>query len=149
MKEKVLYVKLPKDAKYREVIVTEDGMIGIVYSEEDTNQLAISEANAQTEVIIPKPEKLVGGTEVYQKEGIPYWYCKIKNGRDEFMHLYTDDLTEKDLLYDSKTGKPRKFMTKMQKKFKDNVLVALENKPREGFRWIPVFEPSSDGKGRL
>lgn len=145
MKEKVLYVQLPEDAIYRKVIVTEDGRIGIVYSEECLEQ----SVNVPLERIIPKPEKLVGGTEVYQKEGIPYWYCKIKNGRDEFMHLYTDDLTEKDLLYDSKTGEPRKFTTKMQKKFKDNVLVALENKPKEGFRWIPVFEPSPDGKGRL
>ena len=145
MKEKVLYVQLPEDAIYRKVIVTEDGRIGIVYSEECLEQ----SVNVPLERIIQKPEKLVGGTEVYQKEGIPYWYCKIKNGRDEFMHLYTDDLTEKDLLYDSKTGEPRKFTTKMQKKFKDNVLVALENKPKEGFRWIPVFEPSSDGKGRL
>lgn len=65
------------------------------------------------------------------------------------MHLYTDDLTEKDLLDDSKTGKTRKFTTKMQNKFKDDVLVALENKQKEGFRWIPVFEASSDGKESL
>ncbi|MBQ2938208.1 MAG: hypothetical protein IJE05_04965 [Clostridia bacterium] len=79
MEEKVLYVKLPEDDKYRKVAITEDG--------------------------IPKPERLLGGTEVYQKEGVPYWYCKIKNGRDEFMHLYTEDLVEEDLYFDSKTGK--------------------------------------------
>jgi len=48
---------------------------------------------------IPKPTPLIGGTEVYQKEGLPYWYCRIKNGRDEFMHLYFGDLTNEDILY--------------------------------------------------
>lgn len=99
------------------------------------------------EVVIPKPERLIGETQVYQKEGIPYWFCKIK-GRDEFMHLYTEDLSIDDLLYDSKTGIERNFSTFRQKHFKENVLEALKNKPKEG-RWIPVFEPSSDGKGGL
>ena len=66
MKEKVLYVQLPEDAIYRKVIVTEDGRIGIVYSEECLEQ----SVNVPLERIIQKPEKLVGGTEVYQKEGI-------------------------------------------------------------------------------
>ena len=45
---------------------------------------------------------------VYQKDNnTPYWYCKIKDGRDEFMHLYFEDLTEDDVLYDAK-GKKRK-----------------------------------------
>ena len=160
MKEKVLYVKLPEGAEYRRVTVTADGMIGIVYSEEDTNQSAISEANVQTEVmvggtevnhqievVIPKPEKLVGGTEVYQKDGIPYWFCKIKNGRDEFMHLYTADLELEDVLYDSKTGKRRKANTVRQQHLGDRLLDAVKHKPKEGYRWIPVFEPSSDGRG--
>ena len=134
MKEKVLYVKLPENAKYRRVEVTEDGMIGIVYSEE-----------CICEVKIPKPKALVGGSEVYQKDDdVPYWYCKIKDGRDEFMHLYMEDLTKKDLLYDSGTGRRREFSTDNQKKFKKDVLKALANKPKEGYRWLPVFEPSYD-----
>ena len=42
-----------------------------------------------------KPAPLIGGTEVYQKDnGTNYWYCRIKNGRDEFMYVPFDDLTE-------------------------------------------------------
>lgn len=52
MEEKVLYVKLPEGAQYRKVIVAEDGMIGIAYSEECT---------CQAKVEIPKPKALVGG----------------------------------------------------------------------------------------
>ena len=100
-------------------------------------------------VDLPKPERLVGGTEVYKKEGIPYWYCKIKNGRDEFMHIYMDDLSERDLLYDLNTGKPRNFITTREKAFKENVLEALARKPKEGYRWLPVFEPSYDGKDSI
>jgi len=100
-------------------------------------------------VSIPKPTALIGGTEVYQKDnGVPYWYCKIKGGRDEFMHLYFEDLTETDLLYDA-NGKKRKFTTEKQKNFKDNVLKALKNKPEEGWCWIPVFEPSKNWKGNI
>ena len=58
------------------------------------------------------------------------------------MHVYMEDLTEEDLLYDSKTGRKRKFSTNRQKQFKKDVLEALANKPKEGFRWIPVYEPS-------
>ena len=89
-------------------------------------------------------------SEVYQKDDdVPYWYCKIKDGRDEFMHLYMEDLTEEDLLYDSKTGRKRKFYTEKQKEFKEKVLKALANKPKEGYRWLPVFEPSYDEYWRL
>ena len=134
MKEEVLYVKLPENAKYRRVEITEDGMIGIVYSKE-----------CICEVKIPKPKSLIGGSEVYQKDDdVPYWYCKIKDGRDEFMHLYMEDLTEEDLLYDPKTGRKRKFYTEKQKAFKEEVLKALANKPKEVYRWLPVFEPSYD-----
>ena len=147
MKEKVLYFKLPENAKYRRVKVTEDGMIGIVYTEECTCQTQNETTMAKVE--IPKPKALVGGSEVYQNDDVPYWYCKIKNGRDEFMHLYMEDLTEQDLLYDSMTGRKRTFATNMQKRFKENVLEASANKPKEGYRWIPVFEPSSDGKDGL
>lgn len=145
MEEKVLYVKLPEDAEYRKVIVTGDGMIGIVYSEECTCQDKKEATIAKVE--IPKPKALIGGSKVYQKEDVPYWYCRIKKGRDEFMHLYMEDLTEEDLLYDSKTGRKRE--SKKEKKFKADVLEALANKPKEGYRWIPVFEPSSDGKDGL
>lgn len=161
MKEKVLYVKLPENAQYRRVKVTEDGMIGIVYSEEctcqakkETMKVEISKPKVLVKketmkVEIPKPKVLVGGSEVYQKDDVPYWYCKIKNGRDEFMHLYMEDLTEEDLLYDSKTERIREFSTNKQKKFRADVLKALANKPKEGYCWIPVFEPSADGKEGL
>ena len=147
MEEKVLYVKLPENAQYRGVKVTEDGMIGIVYSKECTCQAKKETMIAKVE--IPKPKALVGGSEVYQNDDVPYWYCKIKDGRDEFMHLYMEDLTEKDLLYDSKTERKREFSTDRQKKFKEDVLEALANKPKEGYRWIPVFEPSFNEKDEL
>lgn len=148
MKEKVLYVKLPEDAKYRRSVVTEDGMIAIIYSE--AKQQVSCKANINVDVVIPKPKRLIGGTEVYKKDEIPYWYCKIKNGRDEFMYLYMEDLTQEDLYYDSKTGEPRVWInTPEQENFQNNVLKALANKPKEGYRWIPVFEPSSDENGGL
>lgn len=141
MEEKVMSIKLPKGAKYRNVIVTDDGSsVDIVYSEEYTCQHRQDVAKAK--VIIPKPKALIDGSEVYQKDKIPYWFCKIKNGRDEFMHVYMDDLTEQDLLIDSKTGKERIFSTDEQKEFKKDVLEAIKDKPKEGFRWIPTFEPS-------
>ncbi len=64
------------------------------------------------------------------------------------MHLYFGDLIENDLLYDA-NGKKRKFVTKRQQNFKTYVLKTLENKPQEGYRWIPVFEPAKDSKGNL
>ena len=75
-----------------------------------------------------KPTPLIGSTEVYQKDGLPYWYCRIKNGRDEFMYLYFGDLTNDDVLYTA-DGKTREFVTEWQKKFKSYVMKALENKP--------------------
>ena len=132
MEEKVLQSKLPNSVKYREVIVTEDiGTTKCIYSQKK-----------KAKVKIPKPKALVGGSKVYQKEDVPYWYCKIKDGRDTFMHVYMKDLTKRDLLYDSETGKKRKFSTKREKRFKKEVLKALKNKPKEGFRWIPEYEPS-------
>lgn len=143
--EKVLYVELPEGAKYQTVKVTEEGKIGIVYTEECNNKeettQTVSKAN-------PKPEPLIGGTEVYQKEnGTNYWYCKIKD-RDEFMYLYFADLTKKDLLYDA-NGKKRKFATSEQKTFKANVLEALENMPKRGYSWLPAYEPSKDENGNI
>lgn len=145
MREEVLYVELPEGAKYRKVIVTSEGEVYIVYSMKDIKKPAVNEQNINEQVEIPKPERLVGGTEVYKKQGIPYWFCKIKNGRDEFMHLYMEDLIEEDLLYDSINGEPREFTTWQERKFKDDVLKALSNKPPKGYRWLPVFEPVSDG----
>lgn len=148
MVEKVLYVKLPEGSTYRRSIVTDDGMIGIVYSEEECHiPEEIPEEIVKVE--IPKPNALVGGGEVYQNDDVPYWFCKIKGGRDTFMHVYMEDLTEKDLLYDSRTGRKREFSTNVQKKFKEEVLKALKNKPEEGFRWIPTFEPSLEQDGNL
>lgn len=145
-KEKVMYIQLPDGVEYRRVEVAEDGRIGIVYAETCVNK---KETIKNICVSIPKPTALIDGTEVYQKDnGLPYWYCEIKEGRDEFMHLYFDDLTENDLLYNA-NGNERKFATNGQKKFKANVLKALKNKPQEGYRWIPVFEPSKDLKGNL
>lgn len=146
MKEKVLYVELPDGAKYRMVKVTEGGKNGIVYTEEGSNNEEVTKAN-QTATEAPMP--LIGGTDVYHKEnGTNYWYCKIKNGRDEFMFLPFGDITERDLLYDAQ-GKKRVFSTDRQRKFKADALEAIKNKPTEGFRWIPVYEPSMGENGEI
>ena len=141
--EKVMYVILPKDAEYRKAYVTEDDKVAITYAEETGIDSSKTVSKA-----IPKPIPLIGGTKVYQKEGLPYWYCKIKDGRDEFMHLYFGDLTDNDVLYTA-DGKKRKFVTERQKKFRADVMKALENMPEEGFRWIPVYEPSKDDDGNI
>ena len=39
--------------------------------------------------------------------------------------------------------------TEGQKKYKKDVLEALENKPKEGFRWIAVYEPSPTPNGSV
>ena len=138
-KEKVMYVDLPKDTEYRKAYVTEDGKVAITYAEE----------TAPVSKALPKPTPLVGGTEVYQKEGLPYWYCKIKGGRDEFMHLYFGDLSSDDILYTA-DGKEREFTTEKQKQFEADVIEALGKMPKENFRWIPVYEPSeADDDGNL
>ena len=144
--EKVMYVILPKDAEYRKAYVTEDGKVAIAYAEETVNDTA--KVSKTVSKAIPKPTPLIGGTEVYQKEGTPYWFCKIKDGRDEFMHLYFGDLTNNDILY-TEDGKKRKFVTERQKKFRADVMKALENMPKEGIRWIPVYEPSKDDGGNI
>lgn len=147
-KEKVMHVKLPEGAKYQKVEVTADGEIAIHYVEECNEN---NEATQTAQIVSkanPKPEPLIGGTEVYQKEnGTNYWYCKIKD-RDEFMYLYFADLTENDLLYDANGGK-RKFTTRDQKTFKANVLKALKNKPKRGYSWLPAYEPSKDENGSI
>ena len=145
-KEKVMYVDLPKDAEYRKAYVTEDGKVAIEYAEE----IAVDTINVSKTVskAIPQITPLIGGTEVYKKEGTSYWYCRIKNGRDEFMYLYFGDLTVNDLLYDAK-GRERKFITEEQRRFKANVINSLQNMPKEGFRWIPVYEPSEDDGGNI
>lgn len=92
--------------------------------------------------MLPKPEKMVGGTEVYQKEGLPYWFCRLKNGRDEFMHLYTKDLSKRNL-----------FRAKgwWEEVNKETFEEALKNKPEGGGVWLAVYEPSRayDGSGKL
>lgn len=137
MKENVLWLDLPEGTEYQKVIVAGKTRVGIAYVEE-----CICQQKDKVNVEIPKPKALVGGSEVYQNDDVPYWYCDIKDGRDTFMHVYMEDLTEDDLLYDSKTGRKRKFSTYRQKKYKKDVLKALANKPKEGFRWIAVYEPS-------
>ena len=108
--------------------------------------------SSPTETIVEdssKPAPLIGGTEVYQKDnGTNYWYCRIKNGRDEFMYVPFDDLTEHDLLYDA-DGKKRVFSTRRKKEFRDDVLKALKTKPKNGFVWIPVYEPSKAKGGSI
>ena len=141
-KEKAIRINLPDGAEYRRVDVT-DGGISIIYAEEtgiDSSKTVLK--------ALPKPTPLISGTEVYQKEGTPYWFCKIKDGRDEFMHLYFGDLTNDDVLYTA-DGKKRKFITERQKKFRADVMKALENMPEEGFRWIPAYEPSQNNGGNL
>lgn len=145
-KEKVMYVDLPKGTEYQKAYVTEGGKIAIEYIEEVARDaIEVSGAVPKT---LPKPIPLIGGTEVYQKEGLPYWYCKIKDGRDEFMHLYFGDLTVEDILY-TEDGKKREFVAAEQKKFRADVINALDNMPKEGFRWIPVYEPSMDSHYNL
>lgn len=144
--EKVMYVILPKDAEYRKAYVTEDGKVAIAYAEETINDTV--KVSKTVSKAIPKPTPLIGGTEVYQKEGTPYWFCKIKDGRDEFMHLYLGDLTVDDVLYTA-DGKKREFVTERQKKFREDVMKALKNMPKMNVRWIPVYEPSRGYNGNL
>lgn len=143
MKEKVLRFNLPKGIEFLKVIKEEKTRFDIVDVEKCTYQ-----QKEKARVEIPKPKALKGGSEVYQNDDVPYWYCNIK-GRDAFMHVYMEDLTEEDLLYDSKMGRKREFSTYKQKQFKKNVLEALKNKPKEGFRWIPVYEPSRSVDGSV
>jgi len=105
--------------------------------------------NQEVAIKIPKPKPLIGGGEVYQVENLPYWFCKIKNGRDTFMHVYMEDLSIDDLLKDAKTGAERKFVTSDKIELKNNALKALQNKPIEGFRWVPVYEVSTAPGGSL
>ena len=146
-KEKVMYVILPKDAEYRKAYVTEDGRVAIAYAEETANDTV--KVSKTVSKALPKPTALIGGTEVYQKDnGTGYWYCRIKGGRDEFMCLYCDDLTEDDVLYDE-NGKPRNFTTARQNQFKDDALKAVKSKPERGYVWLPVYEPAKDENGNL
>lgn len=96
-----------------------------------------------------KPVPLIGGTEVYQKDnGTDYWYCKIKNGRDEFIYIQFDDLTTNDLLFNS-SGKARDFDAGYKYNFMMNVWNALKNKPETKGVWLPVYEPSKDKNGGI
>ena len=96
-----------------------------------------------------KPTPLIGGTEVYQKDnGTDYWYCKIKNGRDEFVYIRFDDLTINDLLFDS-SGKERDFEAGFAYDFMLKVWKALKNKPETKGVWLPAYEPSKDDDGGI
>ena len=130
-KEKVMFITLPRGAILLGASELKGGRVKIRYYEEKIRTLRAPS--------IPAP--LVGGSSVYQKDGLPYWFCRIKDGRDEFMYLRMDDLSSDDLLYDA-TGKRRKFISDKQIEFKKNVLNALGDMPEEGFRWLPVCEPS-------
>ena len=147
MKEKVMYVRLPEGAKYRKAELTESGEIAISYMEtSDCKHETTQATKAASEATTPTP--LIGGTDVYHKEnGTNYWYCKVK-GKDEFMFLSFGDIIKRDLLYDA-NGKKRTFSTDRQRKFKEDVLEAIENKPAEGFRWIPEYEPSMGENGKI
>ena len=140
--EKVKYVDLPNGVIFHKAKVTEDGKkVAVSYSfAEDIQNVSKK---------LPKPTPLVGGTEVYQKEGLPYWFCKIKDGRDEFMHFYFGDLTENDLIYWA-DGRKREFFTDRKKRFKTVIRYALDNMPKyKDFRWIPVYPPSMNADGNL
>ena len=136
-KEKVMFIKLPEGAKFLGASETDNGRLMISYYEEPVhNSMAPS---------IPVP--LVGGSIIYQKVGLPYWFCRIKD-RDEFMYLRMDDLSSDDLLY-SANGERRRFKTDKQEVFKRNVMLALADMPEEGFRWLPAYEPSEKDYGEL
>ena len=146
MNEKVMYVKLPEGRKYRKAELTESGEIAISYMETCDCKHEITQATQSVSEAVPTP--LVGGTNVYQKEnGTNYWFCRIKDGRDEFMFLPFMDIKKEDLLYEN--GKERIFSTREQKEFKKQALRAIENMPAEGFRWIPVYEPSMGKNGEI
>ena len=148
MKEKVFYVELPEGAKFRGVRKEGKVAVGIVYSLEENQKNHI----LKPKPVIPKPDSLLGGSEVYQKDGVPYWYCRIKDGRDEFVCLYTDDLTVDDVFFDYE-GKRRKFgplrSQTPKTEFRDYLLKALHNKPKKGYVWLPVCSPSLDDEGGL
>lgn len=148
MSKKIFWFDLTQNEQYRGTMI-EGKRIGIVYEETNDNISLVKNEETTKQPIIPKPERLIGGTEVYQKPGIPYWYCRIKNGRDEFCHLYVKDLNTGDLLIDPKTGKRREFETPEEKEFVSNVLEAIRYKPKEGYIWIPVYESTLDEQEQL
>ena len=136
--EKAIRINLPDGIECREVEVTDGGILINFAIDTGIDFIDISISDS-----IARPTRLIGGTRVYQKEGTNYWFCKIKNGRDEFMYLYFGDLTEDDILY-TEDGQERKFVTERQRQLKANLTKAIENKPAEGFRWIPVYEASGN-----
>lgn len=140
--EKVKYVDLPNEVIFHKAKATEDGKKVAVFH-------SVATDNAKVSITLPKPTPLVGGTEVYQKEGLPYWYCRIKEGRDEFMHFYFGDLTDNDLTYCA-DGRKREFFTERKKRFRTVVRYALDNMPKyKDYRWIHVYPPSMNSDGEL
>lgn len=63
------------------------------------------------------------------------------------MYIYTDDLTEFDLLYDNK-GERRNFTRANSKEFRKMAIEALENNNNVN-KWIAVYEPSLRRDGKL
>lgn len=142
MSKKIFWFDLTDGEEYRGTIVEGDGKkIGIVYEKVSDNISLSVKGNVPK---LPKPDPLIGGTEVYQKPQIPYWYCRIKNGRDEFCCFYVKDLDTGDILIDPKTGNRREFETPEEKEFVSNVLEAIRYKPKEAYIWVPVYEPTLD-----
>ena len=101
-----------------------------------------------------KPDPAIGSKKVYQKKNknprTDYWYCEIENRykRHEFMFLDFSDLTPEDLLY-YHNGIKRKFKTANQRRLRDAILNALNNKPESNFVWIQVCEPTINKYGDI
>jgi len=91
---------------------------------------------------LKQPKRIMGGTEVYQKENSFYWFCRI-NEMDEFMFIQTEDLEETDVWYDINRKKLRLYDTPEKEQFSRDVSAALELKKEKGF-WVSVNEPSRD-----
>ena len=90
-----------------------------------------------------KPKPPVGGTPVYQKDnGTDYWYSKIKGGRDEFMYLHCDDITEADLkkIYREALSEWYPYVSHPQ--YDDFYKRALHEIYHGHSLWISAYEPS-------
>lgn len=126
-------INLPANAKVRGVEKLNGGSVEVVYT---------------IDIQISRPDPLKGGTYPYQKEGSPYWYCRIKDGRDEFMHIPTWDLQYSDVLWDPFIEEVRGECKAKVEEFLDNIVEAMNYKTEAGI-WIPVYEPSPSTDGGL
>lgn len=125
----------------------EKEMCGKLPQDKIISRVQVTDGDKLFQEAFPEPKPLVGASTVYQKSRLPEYYCRIKDGRDEFMHLYFGDLTEHDVDYTVK-GIERIYTTVRQQKLRTRLLNALDNKPKEGV-WIPVYEPSRAADGQL